>query len=78
MNFARRAATTSRPVITCFLWIEAKSQFLHYISDKVLHYNIPGKLIIIADQTPSKYVATDNVTMPSKLEKHISRTDSND
>ena len=29
-KFSRRAATTSRPVITRFLWIEAKSQFLSW------------------------------------------------
>ena len=78
MKFSRRADTTSRPVITRSLWIEANSQFLYDISDKVLLYNIPGELIINADQTPSKCVATDNVTMAAKGEKHISRTGSND
>ena len=68
---------TSRPVITRSLWIEAKSQLLHDISDKVLLYNIPDELIINADQTPSKSVATDNVTIAAKGEKHISRTGSN-
>ena len=59
MKFSRRATTTSRPAITRFVWIEAKSQFFHGISDKVLHYNIPYKFIINADQTSSKCVATD-------------------
>ena len=68
---------TSRPVITRSLWIEAKSQLLHDISDKVLLYNIPDELIINADQTPSKSVATDNVTIAAKGEKHTSRTGSN-
>ena len=54
------------------------SQFLHYICNKVLLYNIPDKLIINTDQTPSKYVATNNVTMAIKWEKYISRTGSND
>lgn len=78
MKFSRRAATTSRPVITRSLWIEVKSQFLHDISEKVLLYNIPDELIINADQTPSKYVATDNITMAAKGEKHISRAGSSD
>ena len=79
MTFSRQAAIISRPVITRSLWIETKSQLLHDISDKVLLYTISDKLIISADQTPSKYVATDNdVTMVAKGEKHISWTGSND
>ena len=79
MTFSRQAAIISRPVITRSLWIETKSQLLHDISDKVLLYTISDKLIINADQTPSKYVATDNdVTMVAKGEKHISWTGSND
>ena len=79
MTFSRQAAIISRPVITRSLWIETKSQLLHDISDKVLLYTISDELIINADQTPSKYVATDNdVTMVAKGEKHISWTGSND
>ena len=74
IKFSRRADTISWPVITHSLWTETKSQFLHDISDKVLFFNIPGELIINGDQTLSKYVATDNVMMVSKGEKHISRT----
>ena len=44
----------------------------------MLPYNIPDELIINADQTPSKSVATDNVTIAAKEEKRISRTGSND
>ena len=46
----------------------------------MLLYNIPDELIINADQTPSKYVATDitDVTMAAKGEKLISQTGSND
>ena len=35
-------------------------------------------LIINADQTPSKFVPTDNVTMAKKGEKHISRAGATD
>ena len=78
MKFSRRAASTSRPVITCSLWNEIKSQFLHGISQKVLFYSIPDELIINADQTPPKFVATDNITMTAKGQKHISRAGPND
>ena len=66
MTFSHLVASTSRLVITCSLWIEAKSQFLHDISDKVLLYNIPDELIINVGQTLSEHVATDNVTMAAK------------
>lgn len=78
MNFSRRVATTSRPVITRSLWNEVRSLFLYEISEKVLRYKIPDELIINADQTPSKFVATDNVTIAKKGEKHISRAGSSD
>ena len=66
MKFSRRAVTTSRPVITRSLWLEVRSQFLYEITHKVLKRNIPDELIINIDQTPSKFVATDNVTMAAK------------
>ena len=44
----------------------------------MLLYNIPDEWIINADQTPSKYVATDDVKMAVKGGKYISRTGSND
>ena len=68
MKFSHRAVTTSRPVITRSLWVEIKLQFLYEITDKVLKHNIPDELIINVDQTPSKFVATDNVTMAAKGE----------
>ena len=55
---------------------ETKAQFLHNISQKVLQYNIPDELVINAYQTPSKFIATNNIT--TKGEKHISRTGSSD
>ena len=78
MKFSRRAGTTSRLVITGSLWIETKLLCLYDISNIVLPCNIPDKLIINANQTPSKYFATDNVTTAAKREKHIYRTGSND
>ena len=49
------------------------SQFVYEITDKVLQDNIPDELIINVDQTPSTFVATSNITMAAKGEKHISR-----
>ena len=73
MKVSRRAVTTSRPIITKSLWVEVRSQFLHEITQKALQYNISNKLIINADQTPSKFVAKDNITMAAQGKKHVSR-----
>ena len=78
MNFSRRAVTTSRPIITRSLWAEVRSRYLFEIIDNALKYSIPDELIINVDQTPSKFVATDNVTMAAKGEKHISRAGATD
>ena len=78
MKFSCLAVTTSRPVITRSLWAEVRSQFLNEITDKVLQHNIPDELVINVDQTPSKFVATDNITMTAKGEKHISRAGATD
>ena len=78
MKFSRRAATTSRAVITRSLWNKIKSQFLHEISQKVLLHSILDELITNADQTPSKSVAVDNITMAAKGQKHISNASSSD
>ena len=78
MKFSRRVPTTSRPVITRSLWNKIKSQFLHKISQKVLLDSITDELIINADRTPLKFVATNNITMVAKGQKHISRAGSND
>ena len=48
------------------------------IIDLALKHNIPDELIINADQTPSKFVATDNVRMAKKGEKYISRAGATD
>ena len=67
MKFSRRAVTTSRPVITRSLWVEVRSQFLYEITNKVLKHNIPDELIVNVNQTLSKFVATDNVTMGKNI-----------
>ena len=40
--------------------------------------SIPDELVINEDQTPSKFVATDNITIAAKGQKHISRAGSSD
>ena len=55
-----------------------RSRFLYEITYKVLQYNIPEELIINFDHTASKFVATDNITMAAKGEKHISRAGATD
>ena len=78
MNFSRQAVTTSRPIITRSLWAEVRSRYLFEIIDNALKYSIPDELIINVDQTPSKFVATDKMTMAAKGEKHISRAGATD
>ena len=78
MYFSCRAVTTSRPIITRSLWAEVRSRYLFEIINNALKYSIPDELIINVDQTPSKFVATDNMTMAAKGEKHISRAGATD
>ena len=67
MGYTRRMVTTSRPVITRALWLETRDGFLNEIAEAVATYNIPDQLIINVDQTPSKFVPTENVTMAKKI-----------
>ena len=78
MNMSRRMVTTSRPIVTSSLWKEVRTQFHNDIASAVLKYNIPDKLILNIDQTPSKYVPTENVTMAETGSKHVSRKGGND
>ena len=71
MNFSRRAATTSRPIITWSLWEEINTQYLHDIASAIRTCNIPDELILNADQPPSKYIPTINVTMAEQGTAHI-------
>ena len=75
MNMVRRMVTTSRPRITRSIWEETRFIFLEEIAQAV---SCPDELIINVDQTPSKFVPTDNVTMAVRGTKHIPRTDGND
>ena len=75
MNFSRRTATTSRPIITRSIW---EDRFLHAIVSACIESNIPDELIINVDQTPSKYVATDKITMAEKNSEHVSIKGSSD
>ena len=61
MGFTRRIVTTSRPAITKVAWLEVKSKFLHDIVSSIVENEIPDKLMINVDQTPSKFAPTDNV-----------------
>ena len=75
MNLTRR---TSRPAITKATWLEVKATFLHDIVSAIVEDEIPDELILNVDQTPSKFVPTDNVTMAEKSSKHVSRKGGND
>ena len=78
MNLSRRMVTTSRPTVTRSIWLETRTQYLHDIVHTVVSHSIPNELIINADQTPSKYVPTANVTMADKNSKHVARKGAND
>ena len=73
LNFSRRCSTTSRPAITHIIWNEVRHIFLHDIAEAVMKYNIPDELILNVDQTPSKYVSVDRITMAEKGSKHVSK-----
>ena len=78
MNMSRRMVSTSRPKITRSIWEETRFVFLQEIAHAVSWHDIPDELIINADQTPSKFVPTDNITMAVKGSKHIPRKGAND
>ena len=63
MNMTRRMVTASRPKITHSIWEEAHFIFLKEMAHAVCWNDIPDKLIINVDQTASKFVTTDNVTI---------------
>ena len=75
MNLSRRMVTISRQTVT--VWLETRTQYLHDVH-AVVSNSIPDELIINADQTPSKYVPTGNVTMAEKNSKHVARKGTND
>ena len=77
-NMVRRMVTTSRPKITPSIWEETRFIFLEEVAQAVSCHDIPDELIINVDQTPSKFVPTDNVTMAVRGTKHIPRTGGDD
>ena len=68
----------SIPIVTSSLWEDVGTQLHNDIASAVLKYNIPDKLILNIDQTPSKFVPTKNVTMAETDSKHVSRKSGND
>ena len=56
----------------------SKTQLHKDIGSAVLKYNIPDELILNIDQTPSKFVPRENVTMAETGSKHVSRKGGND
>lgn len=66
VNFLWRVSTTSRHVVTEFLWIEICILFLFYICTYVSEYNISDELIINVYLTPSMYVATSGAASAGK------------
>ena len=75
---SRRMVTTSRPMVTSSVWEEVITQLHNDIAPTVLKHNIPDELILNIDQTPSKYVPRENVTMAETGSKHVSRKGGND
>ena len=67
MNTSRRMVTTSRPMVTSSLWEEVITQLHNDLASAVLKCNIPDELNINIDQTPSKFVPTENFTIAEKI-----------
>ena len=78
MNMSRPMVTTWRPIVTSSLWEEVRTQLHNDIASAVLKYNIPDELILNIDQTPSKFVPTENVTKAETGSKHVSRKGGNE
>ena len=57
---------------------EVRTQFHNDIASTVVKYNILDELILNIDQTLSKFVPTENVTMAETGSKHVSRKGGND
>ena len=78
MGLTRRIATTSRPTVTRKLWLETRYRFLSEVAEPVSTHSIPDQLIINVDQTLSKFVLTENVTMPETNSKHVAKKGGSD
>ena len=73
MNFSLRAVTTSRPIITKFLWVEARSQFLHQITIK--HFDSDKFKLEVSDKLSMQDLSTMDYkdfkdTIIDSLNKH--------
>ena len=55
-----------------------RTKFLHDIVSVTIEDEIPDELIINVDQTPSKFVPTENVTMAEKNSTHVSKKGASD
>lgn len=73
MNMSRRMTMPSRSVVVSSFWEEVRTQFNNDIASAVLKYSRPDELVLNIDQTPSKYVLTENVTMVETRSKHVSK-----
>ena len=69
---------TSRPTTTRSIWLHVRTQYLYDIVDLLVTSNILSELIIDFDQTPSKYVPTENVTIAEKNSKNVARKGDSD
>lgn len=69
---------TSRPTTTRSIWLQVRTQYLYDIVDLLVTSNILSELIIDFDQTPSKYVPTENVTIAEKNSKNVARKGDSD
>ena len=69
---------TSRPTTTRSIWLQVRTQYLYDIVDLLVTSNILSELIIEFDQTPSKYVPTENVTIAEKNSKNVARKGDSD
>ena len=60
------------------MWEEVRTQFHNDIASAVLKDTIPDELILNIDQTPSKFVPTENVMMAETGSEYVSRKGGND
>ena len=70
--------TTSRPVITRSLWLETRDQLLNEIAEAVVKHSIADQLIINVDQTPSKFVPRENLTIAETNSPHVAKKGGSD
>ena len=67
INLSRLLLITSQSTFTRAIWLEAWTHYLHNIVDSVVAHNVSNDVIINVDQTPSKYVPIESVTIAEKV-----------